>query len=54
MAVSALGFLSMQHTINNDLVAHNFKKRPVIARPHSVFGEVIAVGFFIEVVFEGR
>jgi hypothetical protein len=30
------------------------KKRPVIASPHSVFGEMIAVVFFLEVVFGGR
>ena len=31
----------MQDTLNNDLLASDFKKHPVIARPHSVFGEVV-------------
>jgi len=54
MAVSAVEFLSMEDTINNDSVARDFKKRPVIARPHSVFGEVIAEALHIaaKVVFQ--
>ena len=31
----------MEDTLNNDLLASDFKKHPVIARPHSVFGEVV-------------
>lgn len=53
MVVSAVKFLSMEYTINNDFVAHNFKKCPVIARPHSLF-EVIAEALHIaaKVVFQ--
>ena len=32
----------MEDTIDNDLIARDFKKHPVIAHPHPVFGEVIA------------
>ena len=37
----------MEDTINNDLIARDFKKRPVIARAHPVFREVVAEAFHI-------
>lgn len=32
----------MEDTIYNDLIIRDFKKHPVITRPHPVFGEVVA------------
>jgi hypothetical protein len=35
----------MEDTIHNDLFSGDFKKRPVITRPHPVFREMIAEAF---------
>lgn len=32
----------MEDTIDNELIARDFKKHPIIAGPHPVFGEVVA------------
>jgi hypothetical protein len=37
----------MEDTINNDLIARDFKKRPVVARAHPVFREMVAEVFHI-------
>ncbi len=37
----------MQDTIHNDLIARDFKKCPIIARPHPVFREVVAESLHI-------
>ncbi len=44
----------MEDTINNDLIARDFKKHPVIARPHPVFREVVGESLHIaaEIVFQ--
>ncbi len=44
----------MEDTIYNDLVSGDLKKHPVIARPHPVFGEVVAETLHIaaEIIFQ--
>ena len=37
----------MENTINNDLIARDFKKRPVVSRAHPVFRKMVAETFYI-------
>ena len=44
----------MEDPINNNLLPCDFKKHPVIARPHPVFGKVVVESLHIaaEIVFQ--